>query len=125
MSVRRIATPVAAPSVVAATEGEALRDTSGFSAVKAAAAAESTRRQVNNLPFFGGVFVRNVEVPAAVFPPVGAVVAHGLKRVPQGYIITASSSSPSTWSPKSSMTERSLTFYNSSGSPQTIDAWIF
>ena len=122
MAIRRVAIPMPAASTM--SDG-GISTLAAFTQEKTNAAAETTRRQINTNPFVNGVWVKGIEVPAAAFPPVGATVLHGLKQTPQGYIITFTSSSPSTWAPKSTMNERSLTFYNSSGSTQTIDAWIF
>lgn len=120
MAIRRVAVPLptARPTAQGAPDASA-----AIAHEKTNAAAEATRRQLNNIPFAGGVWLQNVSVPTGV---AGLQVAHNLRAVPRGYIITKSSAAPTVYSPQQSWTDRTLTFYNTGGIlPQLIDVWIF
>lgn len=119
MAIRRVAVPLGFPSAAAGDEGASAQQ---LTPEKTIAATESTRRQLNNLPFVGGVWIRGIVVPAS---PGSVSVSHGLATVPQGYIVTKSSASPTVWAPSGDFSSRSIRFYNSAASAVTIDAWIF
>ena len=93
-----------------------------FTQEKTNAAAEATRRQINTNPFVNGVWLKGVEVPTG---GAGIEVAHNLRAVPQGYIVTKSSAANDVYAPTGSMTAQSLRFYNNSGSTITVDVWVF
>lgn len=122
MAVRRIAVPSGASSSSVEQPGTSSRDTLAYVSEKLSSASESTRRQLNNLPFVSGVWIKDVTVPTGAN---GQVVAHNLKATPQGYIITKASDDPRVYSTSASMNQSSLTFYNAGGSPVTIDVWVF
>lgn len=119
MAIRRVAVPLptAQPTAQGAPDASA-----AIAHERTNAAAEATRRQLNNLPFAGGVWLRDLSVPTGI---TGQVVAHNLRTTPQGYIVTRSSGAPTVYSPKQSWSANTLTFYNTGGAAQTIDVWIF
>lgn len=119
MAIRRVAVPL--PTSGGASNGSA-GDAPNVSQEKTNAAAEAARRQLNNIPFIGGVWLKSITVPTGI---AGQTVAHQLRATPRGYIVTRSSGGPAIYSPQQTWSDKVMTFYNSSGSDQTMDVWIF
>ena len=94
-------------------------ETDGFVKLSLKSAHEATRKQLNTNPFFEGILVSDVAIPAGQT----LSIAHGLPYTPSGYIVTKliGGQSPTF----SSANGTTIRLSNIGGTPITFDAWIF